>query len=133
MSNGSFPNDGLDYIDSSNSSGTTGVDASTTTDSTTGAVINTAQNPLPAPDASGGNGSFLSTLQTTLTSGLNDGIVSATEFGLGALNDRLAANASGNIRPAAAQGVPPSFAGASIGKWLILGALGFLVYKAAKA
>jgi len=71
--------------------------------STTGGVINTAQNPLPAPDAGGGNGTYPSVLQQTMTQGLNDALVSATEFGLGALNDRLAVAAYGHVQPAAAQ------------------------------
>lgn len=84
-----------------NTSGTTPVLPAAA--STTGGVINTAQNPLPAPDAGGGNGTYPSVLQQTMTQGLNDALVSATEFGLGALNDRLAVAAYGQVQPVAAQ------------------------------
>lgn len=91
--------------------------------STTGGVINTAQNPLPAPDASGGNGTFPSVLQQTMTQGLNDALVSATEFGLGALNDRLAVAAYGNVQPAAAQSPARGFGSISPTTLLIIGAI----------
>jgi hypothetical protein len=91
----------FDYTCASNQSGTTPILPANA--STTGGVINTAQNPLPAPDAGGGNGTYPSVLQQTMTQGLNDALVSATEFGLGALNDRLAVAAYGHVQPAAAQ------------------------------
>jgi hypothetical protein len=96
----------LDSYDATNTSGSVPYNPYTNTGATTGGVVNTAQNPLPAPDASGGSGSFLSTLQNTMTQGLNDSIISATEFGLGSLADRLSVNANANVQYASAQGVP---------------------------
>lgn len=90
----------LDYTCATNSSGTTANLPAVA--ATAGGVINSAQNPLPAPDASGGNGTFPGPLQGVLTQGLNDTFVSATEFGLGALNDRIAVAAQGFAQPAAA-------------------------------
>lgn len=104
----------LCYTCASNTSGTTAVAPAVAAGS--GGVINTAQNPLPAPDASGGNGTFPGPLQSVLTQGLNDTLVSATEFGLGALNDRIAVAASGLAQPAAA----PSPAGFVISPGLLL-------------
>ncbi|SRR5579862_1567776 len=90
----------FDYTCATNQSGTT--PNTPYVAATAGGVINSAQNPLPAPDASGGNGTFPGPLQATLTRGINDALVSATEFGLGALNDRLAVAANGGVQPAAA-------------------------------
>lgn len=109
-----------------NTSGTTPVLPAAA--STTGGVINTAQNPLPAPDASGGNGTFPSVLQQTMTQGLNDSLISATEFGLGALNDRLAVAATGQVQPVAAQSpaqgiTPMASKGISQTTLLIIGAI----------
>jgi hypothetical protein len=117
-----FDTSALDSSFADNSSGTVAYNPNTTVTDTTGAVINTAQNPLPAADASGGNGSFLSPLQNVLTQGLNDTLISATEFGLGAFNDRLAVAATGGAQPAAAQS-PGIRKTANTTSWLIIGAL----------
>lgn len=102
--------------------------------SDTGGVFNASATPLTAPpDASGGNGSYASSLQSTLTTGINDALVSATEFGLGSLVDRITVGANAQASPAAAPGTVPNV-GSSI-PWglLIIGALGvFLVVKAVK-
>lgn len=97
----------LDYTCATNTSGT--APTSPAVAATAGGVINSAQNPLPAPDASGGNGTFPGVLQGVLTQGLNDTLVSATEFGLGALNDRIAVAATGGAQPAAAPSPGLSF------------------------
>jgi hypothetical protein len=121
----------INCIDAANTSGTTAYNPYTST-CATGGVVNSAANPLPAPDASGGNGNFLAPLQQVMVQGLNDAVVSATEFGLGALNDRLAVAAQGPVQPAAAQS-PATAAkpGAGIGTLLLVGgaiaALFFLV------
>lgn len=93
---------------------------------TCGGVTNTAQNPLPAPDASGGNGTFPAVLQSTLTTGLNDALISATEFGLGALTCRLSVAATGAVQPAAAQSPAIGF-NVSPGLLLLIG-LGVLAF-----
>lgn len=98
--------------------------------SDTGGAFNAASNPLnAAPDAGGGNGSYPSILQNTLTQGLSDAVVSATEFGLGSLVDRLTVNTNAQTTAAAAPAVKPGitvFGNISPG-YLILGALGIFV------
>jgi hypothetical protein len=112
----------LDSYDATNTSGAVPYNPDTNTGATTGGVINTAQNPLPAPDASGGSGSFLSQLQNTMTQGLNDSIISATEFGLGSLSDRLSVNANAAVQYASAQGVPARAAAKGPSPLFLIGA-----------
>lgn len=108
----------FDYTCAANTSGTTPILPAAA--STTGGVINTAQNPLPAPDAGGGNGTYPSVLQQTMTQGLNDALISATEFGLGALNDRLAVAATGQVQPAATQSPAKGIVGGISANTLLL-------------
>ena len=122
-------------LDSGDSSDSGTSDYSTDTlGSDTGGVFNASATPLTAPpDASGGNGSYVTGLQSTLTNGINDALVSASEFGLGSLVDRLTVGANAQVSPAAAPGTVPNV-GSSI-PWglLIIGALGvFLIVKAVK-
>jgi hypothetical protein len=120
-----------DSLDAGNVSGTVAYNPQTTTQSTAGGVVNSASNPLTAPpDASGGSGSILTSLQNTLTQGLNDAAISATEFGLGALNDRLAvATGTGVVTPAAAQsrGRASVSLAANKGGWILIAALAAIV------
>lgn len=116
--------------------GTSPYYANDTLSSDTGGAINSAVTPLNAPpDASGGNGSYPSALQQTLTQGLSDAVVSATEFGLGSLVDRLNVNTYAQTVAAAAPAAKPGvtvFGHVSFG-WLIVGALGvFVIVKLVK-
>lgn len=123
----------LDSYDATNTSGSVAYNPNTNAGAA-GGVVNAASNPLPAPDAGGGNGNFLSGLQQVMTQGLNDAVVSATEFGLGALNDRLAVAAGGQVQPAAAQSPAPGSLTVTGGalKWLLLAGLAYVAYRALK-
>jgi hypothetical protein len=101
----------LDDYASDNSSGNVAYSSPDVNGATTGAVINSSVSPLTAPsDASGGSGSYLTSLQNTLTSGLSDSVVSASEFGLGSLVDRITGTPIGTVAPAAAPTPAPTTA-----------------------
>lgn len=120
----------LDAYAAYDSSGTVAYNPDTTVQSTAGGVVNSSNNPLVAPpDASGGNGSFLTPLQNAMTQGLNDTLVSATEFGFASLTDRIAV-ATGVARPVPAGAPVPvrsGFGGLSPGLLIIGGAILLLV------
>jgi len=90
-----------------------------------GGVIN-ASNPITttAPDASGGNGSFLGVLQNTLTNGLNSGAIDENDFGLGTLANLLTGNTAGDCAPLSAPTTIPGSCSASSGvpSWVWIGA-----------
>lgn len=119
-----------------NSSGSVAYNPNTNSCST-GGVTNTSANPLPAPDASGGNGSFLNTLQQFMTQGLDPSVICRTEFGLGALNCRLSVAACGQVQPGAAQSpqrgiTQTSPSGSALTKLLpllLLGVAAYVVYR----
>ena len=109
----------LDALNASNSSGNSAYADPDTLGATSGAVINSSSSPLSAPyDASGGSGSYLSTLQDTLTSGLSSAVIDAGEFGLGSLIDRITVGPSGTVTPAAAP-TPQSGASALLSNPLV--------------
>lgn len=92
--------------------GTTNYSTDYGTSGTTGGVINSSANPVTTNsgpvDASGGNGSIPNVLQNIATQGLNDAVVSANEFGLGAFNDLLRVGAQGTTTAASAPSAPTS-------------------------
>lgn len=71
------------------------------------------------PDASGGTGSFLSSLQDTLTNGINTIVSEKISNALSLQNarDLQAVNAVGQVAPKAA----PTVAGKPVATWLFIG------------
>lgn len=108
----------LDTYYDDNDSGRVAYGDPDSTAATTGGVINSSVTPLLAPpDAGGGAGSYLSSLQDTLTNGLASSADTALEYGLGSLVDRLTVNANRSLQPAAAPSVRAS---ASLGLGSVL-------------
>lgn len=126
---GDDSNSYLDDFANSNASGAVAYSADNYVDATTGGVINSVSNPLNAPaDASGGNGSYLSSLQDTLTNGLSDSLVSAFDFGIGSLVDRYTVNANARVSPASAPAASISLSRGALSKVLLFGGAALVVY-----
>ena len=70
-----------------------------------GVIPNTGPTTTAAPDASGGSGSFLSTLQNTLTNGISTLLSEKISAGLAltTASDLKSVNSAGQVTPKAAQ------------------------------
>lgn len=113
----------LDCLSADNSSGASAYNTDTSAVDSGGSVNAAAPVTTAAADASGGNGSFLGVLQNTLTQGLNDDVISGTDYGLGSLTGLLTGNTEGEAAPESAPTTAANAQGTSTSTLLLYGGI----------